>query len=139
MILNVLLVVKVFELRAIDVPQMRGHFFLLIDFGHRPDSRGNVALGAGLVQPVIDRDQFAVRPLHGPRIANIRFARAVAQNIFPSPGGTVITTEHRTDGTRFIAVGIGDAEASIDEADHGEWITAVFAVFFNGIGQPLPA
>ncbi len=39
---------------------MRGYFFLLIDFGHRPDSRGDVALGAWFVQPVIDRDQFAV-------------------------------------------------------------------------------
>ncbi len=50
------------ELRAINVAQVRGHFFLLIDFGHRPDSRGDVALGAWFVQPVIDRDQFAVLP-----------------------------------------------------------------------------
>jgi len=40
----------------------------------REDRRGDISLGARFVQPVIDRDQFAVRPLHGPGIANVRFA-----------------------------------------------------------------
>lgn len=123
---------------CIDFAHMRGRLFSLIDFGRQPDSRGDVALGAGLVQPVIDGNEFTVRPLYSPRIANIRFARAASENIFLSPGRTVVSTEHRTDGARFAAVGVGDAEASIGEADHGGRIAAVFAVIFNGIRQPLP-
>ena len=88
---------------------MRGRFFPLIDFGRRPDSRSDVAFGARFVQPVIDRNEFAVRPLHGPRIANVRFARAAAQNVLRSPRRAVIIAQYRTDGVRFVAIGIGNA------------------------------
>lgn len=100
------------------IAQMRGHFFLLIDFGYRPDGRGYIALGAGFVEPVVDCNQFTVRPLHIPRITDVWFARTAVHNMFRSPGRAVIRAEHRTDGTRFIAIGVSDAKTSIGEVDH---------------------
>ena len=56
-----------------------------------------------------------------------------------SPGLTIITAEDRTDGVRFVAICIGDANGAIGKADHRGGIAAILAVFFNGIGQPLKA
>jgi hypothetical protein len=55
----------------------------LVDSRHRPDRRGDVTFRAGFVQPVVDRNQFTVRPLHCPCIADVWFARAAA---CPNPG-----------------------------------------------------
>src|SRR4051794_25853587 len=90
-----------------------------------PDRRDDGAVGAGGALPeVVDGDHLPVRALDTARIPQVAAGAVLTQGDLRLPGVALVTAEAGAHAVGSGAVAVGEAEASIRQADHTGWIAA---------------